>query len=153
MAIHSIYILSKSGGLIYQHDHNAPKVEIDRVFNHPLDIQLAEQNKRIVVVFGQKDGINVGNTLLAVNGVLLNGTILEDGRDANELLGNPENYPLTLRFGRPKLSTNEKIFLGKFYAESNPSHNYLSWLIMSTGKFDWAQAISLNLQTLFFYII
>lgn len=126
MAIHSIYILSKSGGLIYQHDHNAPKVEIDRVFNHPLDIQLAEQNKRIVVVFGQKDGINVGNTLLAVNGVLLNGTILEDGRDANELLGNPENYPLTLRFGRPKLSTNEKIFLGKFYAESNPSHNYLS---------------------------
>ena len=117
MAIHSIYILSKSGGLIYQHDHNAPKSEIDRVFNYPLDIQLADQNKRIVVVFGQKEGINVGNTLLAINGVLLNGTVLEDGRDANELLANRENYPLTLRFGRPKLSTNEKIFLGEFHTE------------------------------------
>jgi len=114
MAIHSIYILSKSGGLIYQHDHNAPKVEVDKVFSYPLDIQLAEQNKRIVVVFGQKDGINVGNTLLAINGVLLTGTVLEDGRDANELLADRDNYPLNLRFGRPKLSTNEKIFLGKF---------------------------------------
>ena len=64
-------------------------------------------------MFGQKDGIHVGHTLLAINKVALNGTVLEDGRDANEILANKENYPLTLKFGRPKLSTNEKIFLGK----------------------------------------
>ena len=117
MAIHSIYILSKSGGLIYQHDHNTAKIEVEKVFNYPLDIQLADQNKRIVVTFGEQEGIHMGNTLLAVNGILLNGTVLEDGRDANELLANQENYPLTLRFGRPKLSTNEKIFLGNLYAK------------------------------------
>lgn len=112
MAIHSIYILSKSGGLIYQHDHNAAKIEVEKSFTYPLDIQIAEQNKKIVVAFGQRDGIQNGHTLLAVNGVLVNGTALEDGRNVHDLLANESNYPLSLKFGRPKLSTNEKIFLG-----------------------------------------
>ena len=113
MAIHSIYILSKSGGLIYQYDHNASKVEVEKSFTYPLDLQLTEQNKRIVVAFGQRDGIQMGHTLLTVNGVLVNGIVLEDGRDVQEVLSNEANYPLNLKFGRPKLSTNEKIFLGK----------------------------------------
>lgn len=112
MAIYSIYILSKSGGLIYQHDHTSIKVEIEKTWNYPLDIQLFEQNKRIVVAFGQKDGINVGHTLLAVNGIQLNGTVLDDGREVNTVLADESSFPVSLKFGRPKLSTNEKIFLG-----------------------------------------
>ena len=54
MAIHSIYILSKSGGLIYQYDHIASNIVVEKTFNYPLDIQLSEQNKRICVAFGQR---------------------------------------------------------------------------------------------------
>lgn len=114
MAIYSIYILSKSGGLIFQYDHTSTKVEVEKTFTYPLDIQLAEQNKRIVVVYGQKDGINVGHILLAVNGVPLNGMLLDDGREITPFLADKSNYPLSLKFGRPKLSTNEKIFLGTY---------------------------------------
>lgn len=112
MAIYSIYILSKSGGLIFQYDHNSPKVEVEKKWNYPLDIQLSEQNKRVVVTFGQKDGIHVGHTLLAVNGIPLNGNVLEDGREVLAVLSDELNFPISLKFGRPKLSTNEKIFLG-----------------------------------------
>lgn len=114
MAINSIYILSKSGGLIYQYDHNSPKVEYEKMWNYPLDIHLTEINKRIVVAFGQKDGVHNGHTLLAVNGNQLNGTVLDDGREVNAVLADESNYPISLKFGRPKLSTNEKIFLGMY---------------------------------------
>lgn len=112
MAIYSIFILSKSGGLIYQYDHTSIKIEVEKTFTYPLDIQLVEQNKRIVVAFGQKDGINVGHNLLAMNGIQLNGTLLDDGREVTPFLADQSNFPLCLKFGRPKLSTNEKIFLG-----------------------------------------
>ncbi len=113
MAIHSIYILSKSGGLIYQFDHNVPKVEVEKTFTYPLDVQLTEQNKRVVVAFGQRDGIQMGHTLLTINGVPVNGNVCEDGKDVLTVLADETNYPISLRFGRPKLSTNEKIFLGE----------------------------------------
>ena len=57
MTIHSIYILSKSGGLIYQFDHNVPTVEHEKTFSHPLELTLAVQNRSLTVVFGQRDGI------------------------------------------------------------------------------------------------
>lgn len=112
MAIYSIYILCKNGGLIYQYDHNPAKQEVEKLFNFPLDIQLVEQNKRIIVGFGQRDGISIGNTLLAVNGIPVIGTVLEDGREVTTLLSSGASFPLSLRFGKPKLSTNEKIELG-----------------------------------------
>ena len=58
MVIYGVYIVSKSGGLIFNHDHNVPKVETEKVFNYPLDIKLSYENKKTVVVFGQRDGIN-----------------------------------------------------------------------------------------------
>lgn len=58
MVIYGVYIVSKSGGLIFNHDHNVPKVENERTFAYPLDIKLAYENKKIVVAFGQRDGIN-----------------------------------------------------------------------------------------------
>lgn len=112
MAIYSIYILSKSGGLIYQYDHTVFKVEIEKTWNYPLDIQLTEQNKRIFVSFGQRDGVTVGHILLAINGIQLNGVIMDDGKEVMTYLADKSNFPLVLKFGKPKLSTNEKIFLG-----------------------------------------
>lgn len=58
MVIYGVYIVSKSGGLIFNHDHNVPKIEVEKSFNFPLDIKLSYENKKVVVAFGQRDGIN-----------------------------------------------------------------------------------------------
>lgn len=52
---------------------------------------------------------------MSVNGIPVTGQQLEDGRDVLELLQNAENYPLSLKFGRPKMTTNEKIFLASMF--------------------------------------
>ncbi|XP_035740520.1 trafficking protein particle complex subunit 4-like isoform X2 [Vespa mandarinia] len=114
MVIYGVYIVSKSGGLIFNHDHNIPKVENERTFAYPLDIKLNYENKKIVVSFGQKDGIN-GHMLTAVNGSPVIGNELEDGRDVLEMLNQPENFPVTLKFSRAKMTTNEKIFLASMF--------------------------------------
>jgi hypothetical protein len=57
MVIHGVYIVSKSGGLIFNHDHNIPKIETEKTFSFPLDIKLQYENKKVVVAFGQRDGI------------------------------------------------------------------------------------------------
>lgn len=57
MVIYGVYIVSKSGGLIFNHDHNVPKIENELTFNYPLDIKLIYENKKIVVSFGQRDGV------------------------------------------------------------------------------------------------
>lgn len=58
MVIYGVYIVSKSGGLIFNHDHNIPKIETEKVFNYPIDLKLDIDAKKVVVAFGQKDGIN-----------------------------------------------------------------------------------------------
>lgn len=45
----------------------------------------------------------------------MNGTVLEDGREVKEILENSENYPIDLRFCRPRMTTNEKIFLASMF--------------------------------------
>ncbi|XP_066260547.1 trafficking protein particle complex subunit 4 [Euwallacea similis] len=115
MVIYSIYIVSKSGGLIFNHDHNVPKIETERKFTYPLDLKLTCENKKILVQFGNRDGIQVGHLLYAINGTPVTGRQLDDGRDAMEVIENKENYPLLLKFGRPKMTTNEKIFLASMF--------------------------------------
>lgn len=142
MVIHGVYIVSKSGGLIFNHDNNIPKVETEKVFNYPIDLRLDIDAKKISVAFGQKDGINgekealvqpeiksnqqkikplyfifasVGHVLTSINGVAVNGSTLEDGRNAKDILENASEFPLTLKFTRPKMTTNEKIFLASMF--------------------------------------
>ncbi|CAG4961689.1 unnamed protein product [Parnassius apollo] len=115
MVIYGVYIVSKSGGLIYNYDHNIPKVETEKTFGFPLDIKLQYENKKVVVVFGQRDGINVGHMLLSVNGSTVTGCTTEDGRDVFDIIASKENYPLSLKFGRPRATTNEKIVLASMF--------------------------------------
>lgn len=115
MVIYGVYIVSKSGGLIFNHDHNVPRIENERTFNFPLDIKLSYENKKVVVSFGQKDGINVGHVLTAVNGSAVVGREIENGKDVFELLKQQENFPVSLRFSRARMTTNEKIFLASMF--------------------------------------
>lgn len=57
----------------------------------------------------------MGHILLAVNGLPVTNRQLDDGRDAFEVIENKENYPLNLKFGRSKMTTNEKIFLASMF--------------------------------------
>ena len=143
MAIFSVYILNRAGGLIYHYDNVTPKSEVEQVFSYPLDIVLREDDK-LVVIFGERDNIKgsfplptinitlglalcvideffhihfnlVGHALLAINGEPVTGRRLPDGREAMEIIKDQANYPLNLKFGRPKLTTNERIMLASMF--------------------------------------
>lgn len=153
MVIYGVYIVSKSGGLIFNHDHNVPKIENEKVFTYPLDMTLSYDLKKVSVAFGQKDGINgsynkkkcfraicfynilflVGHVLTSINGLMANGNILEDGREIKEIIENPESYPLTVRFSRPKMTTNEKIFLASMFYPLFAIASQLSPEVKSSG--------------------
>lgn len=115
MAIFSVYIVNKAGGLIYQHDHNASRPEIEKTFSYPLELVLKIFDDKIVVAFGERDGIKVGHSVLSINGIAAEGRFLKDGRDILETLAMQENYPISIKFGRPKLTTNEKIMLASMF--------------------------------------
>jgi len=110
-----VYVVSKSGGMIFNYDHNFPKVETEKSFTYPLELKLELRNKKLVVVFGQKEGICMGQTLLSVNGVPVTGGQMENGKDAVEFLDDVANFPVSLRFGRTRMTTNEKMFLGSMF--------------------------------------
>lgn len=59
--------------------------------------------------------IAVGHHLTAINGLTVNGAVLEDGRDVKEFIEKQENFPVNLRFCRPRMTTNEKIFLASMF--------------------------------------
>ncbi len=57
MAIFGVYIINRAGGLIYQYDHNMPKVETEKTFSFPLELILKIYDEKVVIAFGQRDGI------------------------------------------------------------------------------------------------
>uniref|UniRef100_A0AAA9TG80 Trafficking protein particle complex subunit n=1 Tax=Bos taurus TaxID=9913 RepID=A0AAA9TG80_BOVIN len=118
MAIFSVYVVNKAGGLIYQLDSYAPRAEAEKTFSYPLDLLLKLHDERVLVAFGQRDGIRVGHAVLAINGVDVNGKYTADGKEVLEYLGNPANYPVSIRFGRPRLTSNEKLMLASMFHSS-----------------------------------
>ncbi|KAG2470242.1 TPPC4 protein, partial [Polypterus senegalus] len=115
MAIFSVYIVNKAGGLIYQYDSYVPRSENEKTFSFPLDLVLKTHDERVVVAFGQRDGIRVGHAVLSINGVDVNGRYTSDGKEVIEYLKDPTNYPVAIRFGRPRLSSNEKLMLASMF--------------------------------------
>jgi len=70
MAIFGVYIINRAGGLIYQYDHNMPRVEVEKTYGFPLDLTLKTYDGKIVVSFGQKDGVK-GKMLLLASIIIL----------------------------------------------------------------------------------
>ncbi|XP_031566523.1 trafficking protein particle complex subunit 4-like [Actinia tenebrosa] len=141
MAIFSVYILNRAGGLIYHYDHYTPKSEIEKTFSYPLDIILGGDDK-LEVIFGEGGGIKVGHALIAINGEPVVSRKLPDGRDVREILNNPDNYPISLKFGRLKLKTNERIMLASMFhplfaiaAKLSPEHRSSGIEILEADSF------------------
>ncbi|XP_032974733.1 trafficking protein particle complex subunit 4 isoform X2 [Rhinolophus ferrumequinum] len=120
MAIFSVYVVNKAGGLIYQLDSYAPRAEAEKTFSYPLDLLLKLHDERVLVAFGQRDGIRVGHAVLAINGMDVNGKYTADGKEVLEYLANPSNYPVSIRFGRPRLTSNEKLMLASMFHSQFP---------------------------------
>uniref|UniRef100_A0AAQ5Z6N7 Trafficking protein particle complex subunit n=1 Tax=Amphiprion ocellaris TaxID=80972 RepID=A0AAQ5Z6N7_AMPOC len=57
MVIFSVYVVNKAGGLIYQYDNYVPRAEVEKTFSYPLDLVLKHHDEKVVVSFGQRDGI------------------------------------------------------------------------------------------------
>lgn len=57
MAIFSVYVVNKAGGLIYQYDNYVPRTEVEKTFSYPLDLVLKHHDEKVIVSFGQRDGI------------------------------------------------------------------------------------------------
>ncbi|NWQ79590.1 TPPC4 protein, partial [Columbina picui] len=133
MAIFSVYVVNKAGGLIYQLDHHAPRADTEKTFGFPLDLVLRLHDERVVVAFGQRDGIRVGHAVLAINGAEVNGRLTADGKDVLEFLGNPANYPVSIRFGRHRLSSNEKLMLASMFHSLFAIGSQLSPEVGSSG--------------------
>ncbi|XP_030631972.1 trafficking protein particle complex subunit 4 isoform X4 [Chanos chanos] len=81
MAIFSVYVVNKAGGLIYQYDNYVPRAEVEKTFSFPLDLVLKIHDEKVVVSFGQRDGIRVGHAVLSINGVDVNGKYTAEGKD------------------------------------------------------------------------
>lgn len=108
-------MVNKAGGLIYQLDNQNPRAETEKTFSYPLDFVLKVHDDRVLVSFGQRDNIRVGHSVLSINGIDVSGRYTADGKEVLEFLGNPSNYPLSIRFGRPRLSSNEKLMLASMF--------------------------------------
>lgn len=63
MVIFSVYVVNKAGGLIYQYDNYVPRAEVEKTFSYPLDLVLKHHDEKVVVSFGQRDGIRGEATL------------------------------------------------------------------------------------------
>lgn len=115
MVVYSIYVISKSGGLIYSYDNQLNNPEVEKTFSYPLDLKLAYINNRITVTFGQRDGIRVGYSVLSINGESLTGRKCGQADVLDQVLPNESNYPISIKFGIPKLTSNEKIVLASMF--------------------------------------
>ena len=59
--------------------------------------------------------LTVGYSLLAINCEAVSSKQLPNGTSALAFIKDPNNYPVSLKFGRTKLSTNEKIMLASMF--------------------------------------
>lgn len=57
MGIFSVYVVNKAGGLIYHTDNYVPRTEVEKTFSYPLDLVLKHHDEKVIVSFGQRDGI------------------------------------------------------------------------------------------------
>lgn len=114
MSIYSVYVLSRAGGLIFNSELHWPSVEVERTYSFPLPLVLKvsdRSDKSVEVAFGERDGVRIGHVIQGINSVVVRGSTLEDGRNVFDVVGDESNYPLAVKFGRPRPTPNELMTL------------------------------------------
>lgn len=69
MTVDRLFIVSKSGGLIYSYDNQSvPSAQsVEQTVSYPLPFKLSNIEGKLNVDFGQQDGIRPGHILLSYN--------------------------------------------------------------------------------------
>ncbi|XP_055331335.1 trafficking protein particle complex subunit 4-like [Paramacrobiotus metropolitanus] len=149
MVVYSLYIVNKAGGLIYHYDHNVQRNEVEKTFSYPLEFSLEFMDERLVVRFGEADNIRVGYSVLSVNGIPVVGRNIQGDpaqkraeQEVLEFLNNPANYPVSIKFGRAPLKTNERLMLTSTFhslyaisAQLSPEPNSSGMRTLDTDAF------------------
>ncbi|KJH53080.1 Sybindin-like family protein [Dictyocaulus viviparus] len=128
--------INKAGSLIYDWEAKVDNAEVERICEYPLDIFLEEVDQKAVVVFGEKDGVKLRYYVSGINGFRVSGTkILFNETEQNifEYLEDPANFPISVRFSPPSVSTNEKIILSSMFHSLYTIAVQLSPAARSTG--------------------
>ncbi|PIO69297.1 Sybindin-like family protein [Teladorsagia circumcincta] len=118
MSIQQVFIISRAGSLIYDWEAKTDVVEVERICEYPLDIILEEVDQKAMVVFGEKDGVKLRYYITGINGSKVSGTrFFVDETEHNVLryLEDESNFPVSIRFSPPSVSTNEKIILSSMF--------------------------------------
>ncbi|XP_003388300.1 PREDICTED: trafficking protein particle complex subunit 4-like [Amphimedon queenslandica] len=121
MGIYSVYIISKAGGLIFSHDMSYPQGEGEVEYSrYPVQgLVLEEVDRNIMLKYGEVQNpeitgqpvIQVGYSLVSINGEPVVNKCLPDGRTALSVIDDPSSFPIKLKFKRLKASINERIML------------------------------------------
>ncbi|KAK6743739.1 hypothetical protein RB195_010811 [Necator americanus] len=145
MSIQQVFIISRAGSLIYDWEAKSDVTEVERICEYPLDIILEEIDQKAVVVFGEKDGVKLRYYVTGVNGFKVSGTkFFSNGVEHSifKYLEDESNYPVSIRFSPPSVSTNEKIILSSMFhslftiaVQLSPAARSSGIEIMETSQF------------------
>ncbi|XP_016138707.1 trafficking protein particle complex subunit 4-like [Sinocyclocheilus grahami] len=75
----------------------------------------------------------VGHAVLSINGVDVTVKYTTEGKEILEYLKDPANYPVSIRFGRPHLTSNEKLVLASMFHSLFAIGSQLSPEVGSSG--------------------
>ncbi|CAH8868823.1 unnamed protein product [Trichobilharzia szidati] len=105
MSVYGFYVISESGSLQFYYDHSDVCVDVE---------------KKLIVDFGASDDVKIGYTVISVDGIPAKGVLLEDNRDILKIFSDKNNFPLTVKLGRPRLRPNDRIHLASMF---HPLHS------------------------------
>ncbi|KAF8565206.1 hypothetical protein P879_08629 [Paragonimus westermani] len=132
MSVHSLYVVSESGSLQFYYDHSTVNTEVEKSFTFPVPLTFKVFDGRIAVDFGSLDEVKAGYTVLSVNKLEAKGTHLEDGREILQVFSDEQNFPLTIKFERPRLHPNDRIQLASIFQTLHRMARLLSPLADTT---------------------
>ncbi|VDK81076.1 unnamed protein product [Litomosoides sigmodontis] len=145
MLIQHVFIINRAGSLIYDWDGKVDYAGVEKTFSYPLDIVLDIVDQKVTVVFGERDGIGLRYTVSAVNGATVQACKVMFGgaeKMVLDVIQDEMNYPLSIRFQPPVITTNEKIILSSTFhslytiaAQLSPALKSSGIQILSTNHF------------------
>lgn len=144
MPIYNIFIINRAGSLIYDFDNRIPSQEIELHFQYPVDFKFELHDNRVTVIFGERDNVRVGYIVTSCNGeiVLAGGRLEKSSEFLLEVLADVSRYPISLKFVKPALNTNEKIILSSMFhslhaigAQLSPTNKSSGIEILDTETF------------------
>ena len=133
MPILALYIINRAGSLIYDHDFSQPTSGVEVTFTYPFDIILKEEQNGLVVLFGARDSIRIGQVVVSVNGIPVAGSQITGVGNVREFLSIPDNFPVAIKFAKLKPSVNERIMLSSMFNTIYHMASQLSPEKKSTG--------------------